>query len=140
MTSDRINEIYKMLVDSQKGYAEAAEIADDPAISQMFSQRAHERQMLIARFPLGLDGQASNDGGSVAGAAHRLFINLRRMVQDDTKVALAEVERGESTFLEAIDSALDDDDLVGADRQLMSDLREQVMDDRNEFAGLHARY
>ncbi len=141
MPANRLDEIYELLVDSQKGYSEAAEIADSPAIARMFAERARERQSMVGRFSQLLP-QASLDrnGGTASGGAHRLFLNLRRMVQDDTKVALSEVERGESAFLEAIERALDDNDLVGQERQLVSELHHEVMEDRDAFAGMNERF
>lgn len=140
MASTQIDDIYEMLVDSQKGYQEAAEIADDPAIARMFADRATERQALMQRFGRNVPAAHTEQGGSVGGAAHRLFINLRRMVQDDTKVALAEVERGEKAFLEAIESALHDGQLSPQDRPIVTDLHQKVLDDHNAFAAMSERY
>lgn len=137
-TNERLETIAHLLVDSQKGYAEAADIAEDSAIKQMFADRARERAALVDSFTRlvpGL-GMADRDDGTVAGAGHRLFINLRRLVQDDTRVALAEVERGEETLLTALREALDDSQLGGQERGLIADLHERVLADRDRFAAL----
>lgn len=139
MPSRDLENLYQMLVDSQKGYEEAAEIADSAPIAEFFANRARERADLIADFASIVPGlSAAREEGTATGAAHRLFINLRRMVQDDTKVALAEVERGESAFLTAIETALDDNDLVGEERQLVADLHDEVRADQSVFAEMRA--
>ena len=136
-----LENIYQMLVDSQKGYAEAAEIADAPNITEFFANRARERASLVEEFAAVLPMAADPaNAGTAAGTAHRLFINLRRMVQDDTKVALAEVERGESLFLEAIKSALDDTGLDGDERRMIADLNDEVRADQAVFAEMRASF
>jgi uncharacterized protein (TIGR02284 family) len=141
MRSAEIDNIFHMLVDSQKGYAEAADIADSPRIAELFAERARDRQDFVNRFTAVFPAAAAErDEGTTAGAAHRLFINLRRMVQDDTKVALAEVERGESAFLEALENALEDDELVGEERQMVSELYDDVLADRDQFAEMKAMF
>ena len=139
MPSRDLENIYQMLVDSQKGYEEAAGIADAPNISEFFANRARERASLVEEFATVVPTAAGSPGdGTATGAAHRLFINLRRMVQDDTKVALAEVERGETAFLEAIQSALSDNELLSTERQMISDLQDEVRADQSVFAEMRA--
>lgn len=139
MPSRDLENIYQMLVDSQKGYQEAAEIADAPNIAEFFANRAHERANLIEEFATIMPGMSrARDEGTVTGAAHRLFLNLRSLVQDDTKAALAEVERGESAFLEAIENALNDNDLDTAERQMVADLHDEVRADQSVFAEMRA--
>jgi uncharacterized protein (TIGR02284 family) len=140
-TSERFETIAHLLVDSQKGYAEAADIADDAGIKQMFADRARERATIVEAFRRHMPGlDVRPDDGTVAGAGHRLFINLRRLVQDDTRVALSEVERGEDTLLTALRDALDDSQLTGTERGLIADLHERVLADRDRFAALKRAY
>jgi uncharacterized protein (TIGR02284 family) len=139
--TDRFETIARMLVDSQKGYTEAAEIAEDPQIQQMFANRARERAMLVQQFEGLLPGLSGRqDEGSFAGTAHRGFINLRRLVQDDTRVALSEVERGERALVEAIEEGLDDTSIAGAHRTLLSSLYDQVRQDHDQFAAMKATF
>lgn len=138
---DRFRNIAKMLVDSQKGYSEAAEIAKDPHIQKMFAERAAERARLVGNISRASPGfHADPDEGTVAGAGHRMFLNLRRLVQDDTKVALSEVERGEEAFLSSLRDALDDQSLTGAERGLVAELHTQVLADKERFATLARAY
>jgi uncharacterized protein (TIGR02284 family) len=137
--TDHLERITQLLVDSQRGYSEAAEIADDPHIAQMFASRASRRAALAAEFASVLP-RVDADDGTAAGTAHRMFVNLRRLVQDDTRVALGEVERGESAFEEALDRALDDTQLTGQARAAISRLHDEVRSDRDQFAALKEAY
>lgn len=142
MTSSDFDTIAQMLADSQKGYAESAEIADDPQVKQMFADRAQRRQQLLqeirATVPrFGMNGDAD---GTTAGAAHRAFLNLRRLVQDDTRVALAEVERGEAAFLERLQEANADNELTSQERQVVGRLLQEVSADHDRFASMKAMF
>jgi uncharacterized protein (TIGR02284 family) len=138
MTNTRLDAIARMLVDSQKGYEDSAQIAKDPAVARMFAERARRRMALKREFAGILPSlDATDREGSIAGGAHRAFIELRRLVQDDTRVALSEVERGETAFLEALDEALADRDLTAAERSAVARLHEEVRTDRDAFAALN---
>jgi uncharacterized protein (TIGR02284 family) len=134
--------IAQLLADSQKGYSEAAEIADDPQVKQMFAERAQQRAALMQELDTAVPGVRSrdHDEGTASGAAHRVFINLRRLVQDDTRVALAEVERGEGTFLETLQDAVNDTSLTSQQRAIVGRLIEQVSADHDRFASMKAMF
>jgi uncharacterized protein (TIGR02284 family) len=134
--------IAQLLADSQKGYSEASQIADDPQVKQMFADRAQQRAALMQELEQVLPGLGTrrHEEGTATGAAHRVFLNLRRLVQDDTRVALAEVERGEGTFLEALQDALNDTSLTSAERGIVGRLIEQVSADHDRFASMKAMY
>jgi uncharacterized protein (TIGR02284 family) len=133
--------IAQLLADSQKGYSEASEIADDPQVKQMFADRAQRRAALMQELERALPGLGRREEeGSAAGAAHRVFINLRRLVQDDTRVALAEVERGEATFLETLQDALNDTSLAQEERSMVGRLIEEVSADHDRFASMKAMF
>ena len=133
--------IAQLLADSQKGYSEASEIADDPQVKQMFADRAQRRAALMQELERTLPGLGRRqEEGSAAGAAHRVFINLRRLVQDDTRVALAEVERGEATLLETLQDALNDTSLAQEERSMVGRLIEEVSADHDRFASMKAMF
>jgi uncharacterized protein (TIGR02284 family) len=134
--------IAQLLTDSQKGYSEAAQIADDPQVKQMFADRAQQRAQMIQEIERVMPGLGTrrDEDGTAAGAAHRVFINLRRMVQDDTRVALAEVERGEATFLESLQDAINDTSLTTEQRGFVGRLLEQVSADHDRFASMKAMF
>jgi uncharacterized protein (TIGR02284 family) len=134
--------IAQLLADSQKGYSEASQIADDPQVKQMFADRAQQRAAMMQEMEHSLPGLGTrrDEEGTAAGAAHRVFINLRRMVQDDTRVALVEVERGEATFLETLQDAVNDTSLTSDQRGFVGRLIEQVSADHDRFASMKAMF
>lgn len=135
--TERLHTIRQMLADSQRGYQEAAEVADDPQYKALFAERARERGQLMQEFGLNAGLASIDNTGTLSGAAHRAFLNLRALVQDDTHAAAAEVERGESAFVEALEAALNDHDLASTDRMWVSRLYDHVRADRDRFAAMH---
>lgn len=135
--TETLHELRAMLVDSQRGYAQAAEVAEDAQYKTLFAERARQRAALISEFGFDTGLASANTDGTAAGAAHRLFLNLRALVQDDTHAAAAEVERGESAFVTALEAALNTHDLAASDRNWVARLYDHVRADRDRFAAMH---
>lgn len=108
---DLLNELIETTIDSVDGYEQAAEVASDPDLAGTFRRFAAERREALDRLRAevrALGGEPEDDG-SVLAAAHRLFLNLRTAVQDDTQAAIAEVERGEDYITAQYEGALNSD-------------------------------
>lgn len=135
--TERLHEIRRLLADSERGYREAAEIAENPEYKALFAERAAKRGALMRDFGLEAGLGSVDATGTAAGAAHRLFLNLRALVQDDTHAAAAEVERGETAFVEALEAAMADRDLAASDRTMVERLYDQVRADRDRFKAMH---
>lgn len=123
------------LTDSINGYEEAAEVAENSGISSYLRQKAQERRTITESFrqriaSMGGDAQV---GGSVSAALHRRFLDLRSMFQNDTKAAVAEVERGENYLKERFESFMQDANLSADTREFLRSTYEQVRFD-------HARW
>ncbi|MGL6044595.1 MAG: DUF2383 domain-containing protein, partial [Sandaracinobacteroides sp.] len=74
-----IENLKRMLVDSQRGYAEAAEVAENSAISNAFRERAHERAEMARELQFDTDYDDEAPEGTFTGSAHRLFMNLKSL-------------------------------------------------------------
>jgi uncharacterized protein (TIGR02284 family) len=96
--------------DSEQGYRRSAQDASDSDLKQQFEQLANERSSMAAE----LDRMIRQHGaepswkeGSLTGAAHRMWVDLRTALSNNERqVILEEVARGESAAEEAYDSAL----------------------------------
>lgn len=107
-----LNSLIKTTFDSVKGFQDAAEDTDAGRFASLFGQMANDRdrvarelQDVVRRL-----GGTPADGGSVAGSAHRAFMNFKELLSSsDEKAVINEVERGEdyikSKFEEAIADA-----------------------------------
>lgn len=95
-----LNDLIQTCIDGQKGFQTAAEAIDDPSLkaelqgySDQRGEFAADLQNLVAAV-----GEAPRDSGSVTGALHRGWLNLRDAVSSrDTYAILAECERGEDS-------------------------------------------
>lgn len=103
-TYDAVRELVSINRDAAKGFKTAADSIDDPAVSSMFLKQSSERES-FAQDLLGLAGSKREEvdkGGSVTGAVHRWWLDLKgTMSSDSLQSVLEEAERGEEKALEA---------------------------------------
>lgn len=103
-----VNELIETLKDGQKGYAEALTDVEDADLKEIFKKYAAQRARYITEledqlFKLDLKPE---EEGSVTGAVHRAFINLKGLVTGkDRHSILAECERGEDYAKAAYEKA-----------------------------------
>jgi uncharacterized protein (TIGR02284 family) len=96
--------------DSEAGYRKAAEDADKEDLKFEFEELAEQRAKMAEALDkilreLGIEPAAA---GTLAGSAHRAFLDLRSKLQrGNPKAVFAEIARGEGTFESAIDKALE---------------------------------
>lgn len=119
---DTLNDVTKMLIDSQKGYEKAADVTeDDFSFRAEFQRRAADRRELVQEFQNrvnSLGGEAETDGG-VLGSLHRAMTEFSSMFRDDTKAALEAIDDGEEQLAEHIERNLDNDGLDTDTRSLL---------------------
>jgi uncharacterized protein (TIGR02284 family) len=93
-----LNDLIETSKDGEKGFTTSAEDTKSPELKAIFLARAKDCATAAAQLQqlvAGLGGDPE-EGGSVAGAMHRGWVNLKGAVADRTDVAiLEECERGE---------------------------------------------
>src|SRR5215207_10331780 len=118
MADDRtlvtLNRLIENARDAERGFRTASGAVADPALRRLFMTYAHQR----ADFARELSEEVARlggtpvDRGSVAGALHRAFLNLRAAVGNrDERAVIAEAERGEAASVGAYRQALGAADL-----------------------------
>lgn len=92
-----LNELIRTTQDERKGYAEAAELAQDPQLKTLFIIRSSECAQAVEHLQLVVQqlGREPEVEGSVAGTAHRGWIRLKTALKDNNAAVLEEVVRGE---------------------------------------------
>lgn len=100
-TLEGLQDLIEINIDSSKGFDTAAEAIENSSIADMFRQCAAERRRFgdeLSQY-IRLNGGKPETTGSVKGAAHRWWLNIRGKVQDgDEHAVLAEAERGEDAI------------------------------------------
>jgi uncharacterized protein (TIGR02284 family) len=106
---DTLGRLIETCRDAERGFRAAADAVRDPALERLFSAYARQR----AAFAQELEVEARRLGGapprrgSVAGALHRAFINLRAAISGrDEGAVIAEAERGEAAAVATYAAAL----------------------------------
>jgi len=119
-----INSLIETLKDGQEGFKQAAEAVKDSDLKSLFSEYSLQR----SRFAGELQAQAvqlgeskPEDSGSVSGAMHRTWIDIKSAVTSgDDHAILAECERGEDSAIKEYKEAMEDDDLSAPVRDIVS--------------------
>lgn len=134
-----LNTLIATLLDSVDGYQKSAGDVDNPDWAQRFNSRARERQAAVAKLQAAVAsaGGTPEDESSTAGAAHRVFINLKEAVTGrDDKAILNEVERGEDYLKGKFQTALKNVDLAPAARAAVEEAWESVRAGHDEMSAL----
>ena len=108
-TLDGLQELIEVNIDSGKGFAAAAEKIENPDIAMYFRRCGERRQGFAGELQrvVGLNGQEPEHTGTVKGAIHRWWLNVRGTVQQgDEHAVLAEAERGEDAIKHTYEDVL----------------------------------
>jgi uncharacterized protein (TIGR02284 family) len=108
-TASQLNSLIEICKDGQKGFQEAAEIvhcnelkAELQGYSRQRAEFATVLQSEVSRL-----GVTPEKGGSVAGAIHRGWINLKTaLTSNDDQAVINECERGEDSAVAAYQDAM----------------------------------
>jgi uncharacterized protein (TIGR02284 family) len=119
-----INDLIETLKDGQEGFRQAAEAVEDPELKSLFNeyslQRAHFAGELQSE-AMGLGESKPEDSSSAAGAMHRAWIGLKGAIsKHDDHAILAECERGEDSAMKEYEEALEEKNLIGPVRDIVS--------------------
>jgi uncharacterized protein (TIGR02284 family) len=124
-----LNSLIETTIDSVDGYRHSAGEATGSTFTDIFRQRAEEREQVVARLRdrvRELGGEPEEEGGLLA-KAHRQFLSLRDAVTGrDDKAVVAEVDRGESYLNGKWEAALADTELSSETQRLIRELYQSV--------------
>ena len=109
-----LNSLIETCKDGQEGFRSAAENVKNADMAALFRSYSSQRQQFAAElqtFVRGL-GEGMEKSGSVAGALHRGWIDLKAAVSaKDEHAILAECERGEDSAVDEYRDALQHSEL-----------------------------
>jgi uncharacterized protein (TIGR02284 family) len=100
------------LIDSVNGYRDAAANAEGTRFQEIFRRNADERSRVAEELRAEISRLGGNppDDGSVLGATHQRFLDLKAAITGrDDKAIINEVERGEDYLKEKFEAALNSD-------------------------------
>jgi len=137
-----VNELIETSRDGEKGFSKSAEEVEEPQIKSLFLKRAQNCSTAARELEEQLKrlGGKVEEGGSVTGALHRGWVDVKATVTGhDTAAILAETERGEDYAKKVYGEALETD--LPADlRQLIERQYQGVLANHDEVRNLRNTY
>jgi uncharacterized protein (TIGR02284 family) len=137
-----VNELIETSRDGEKGFTKSAEEVQDPQLKSLFLKRAQSCSVAASELEQQLRalGGKIEEGGSVSGALHRGWVNVKAAVSGhDTAAILAETERGEDYAKKVYGEALEVE-LPASLRQLIERQYEGVLANHDEVRDLRDTY
>jgi uncharacterized protein (TIGR02284 family) len=128
-TKSLLNDLIETLKDGQEGFRAAAEDVQSSDLKALFSEYSLQRSKFAGELQAlarSLGESDPEDSGSVAGALHRGWINLKSALSSkDEHAILAECERGEDSAVAEYRKAMENSDLPA---NVLDTLRKQFAD------------
>src|SRR5947209_13562173 len=138
-TISTLNTLIATTIDSITGYEDSAENIDNQRFSQIFRERANERQQIVEqlRSEVRRLGGEPEDGGSFMGKAHQRFEDLKAAITGrDEKAIINEVERGEDYLKDKWQTALQSGDLRGETHDLVQRCYQSIKSGHDQMSAL----
>ncbi|WP_289022608.1 PA2169 family four-helix-bundle protein [uncultured Salegentibacter sp.] len=134
-----LNTLLKKNKDAEKGYQYAAENAQDPQLKAFFSERAqerydfgHELETEIRDF-----GENPERGSSLAGEAHRTWMNLKSSLSSNKdEAALEEAVRGEQVAADEYEEVLKNPEIPPTTANLLLKQKNGIVAALNKLKGI----
>ncbi|MEH6656877.1 PA2169 family four-helix-bundle protein [Leeuwenhoekiella marinoflava] len=107
--SNKLNELLTKNYDAEAGYKLASENVKNNTLKEYFNRRAKERYDFGHQIKneIKVYGETPDKGTSLAGDAHRLWMNVKSTVSNDNEEAiLEETIRGEKNAIEEYNNIL----------------------------------
>ncbi|HVT90196.1 MAG TPA: PA2169 family four-helix-bundle protein [Tepidisphaeraceae bacterium] len=107
--SDTLNHLLEICRDGEEGFQTAANAIEDPSLKAELMQYSMQRRDFETDLvgALGTFGETARERGSVSGAVHRGWINIKAAIAGkNSHAVLAECERGEDSAVEAYRDAI----------------------------------
>jgi uncharacterized protein (TIGR02284 family) len=134
-----LNTLTATLIDSVKGYRDAAENSESGRFQELFRSNADERSGAVEelRAEVRRLGGDPEDDQSTLGALHQRWLDLKAAITGrDDKAIINEVERGEDYLKAKFQAALDGDTLTGESRAVVERAFQSVLKGHDQVSSI----
>jgi uncharacterized protein (TIGR02284 family) len=110
-TTEALQDLIRINIDSAKGYREAADNVDYPVFESWLKSNASQRDEFANELQgfVELSDEEARDSGSMKGTFHRWWMNLKTTLSsDNVESVLSEAIRGEEAIKSEYESAIRD--------------------------------
>ena len=126
---EKLNDLLEKTYDAEKGFKKAAENTDHKQLKSFFENKAkqrydfgHELKVEIKTF-----GQKVDQGDSIAGKAHRAWMDVKALFSlDSAEAMLEEAIRGEKAAVEEYKEVLEDTSLPSSTAAILRNQKEAI--------------
>ena len=126
---NKLNSILEKTYDAERGFKKAAENVKNNALKNYFNSKAqerydfgHELKSEIRSF-----GEKVDKGGSVAGTAHRTWMDIKAMFSfDDEESMLEEAIRGEKVAIEEYEDVITETSLPSQTKAILEAQKNKI--------------
>ena len=136
---NKLNTLLEKTYDAEKGFKKAAENTDHGPLKDYFQRKAQERYDFghALKSEIRSFGQEVEKGDSLAGKAHRTWMDVKALFSsDDAESMLEEAIRGEKAAIEEYDDVLEDTSLPTTTASLLKTQRSHIQNGLNTIKRL----
>jgi uncharacterized protein (TIGR02284 family) len=135
-----LNRLVEICLNGRRGFEEAARVVRDPRLAAVLQEYAIQREQFGARlmYEVARLGGRPEKHGTVAGLAHRRWMDVRSVMGGDDPAVLRECERGDRHARSAYERALSAD-LPPEIRALLQDQLAQISAAHRDLEQLQRR-
>jgi len=144
--SDALSVIYELIemsIDGEKGFKDAAVLAEDSSLKSLFGERSKQCATAVVELEScakALGDTAHEHTGSLAGTAHRSWQKLRAAMSESNLAVLEEVERGEDHAKAKYMKALKGDVLPPLARTVVQKQYDGVLQNHDRIGDIRNSY
>ncbi|MDT7827789.1 PA2169 family four-helix-bundle protein [Pricia sp. S334] len=136
---DKLNDLLEKTYDAEKGFKNAAENVEHTNLKSYFQKKAQERYDFghALKSEIRQFGQEVDKGDSLAGKAHRSWMDLKNFFSSDNVEAMLEESiKGEKKAIEEYDDILQETNLPPSTETLLRQQRMAIESGLNEIKRL----
>lgn len=128
----KLNNLLEKTYDAEKGYKKAAENVDHASLKSFFNRKAQERYNFghELKSEIKTFGQEVDKGGSIAGTAHRAWMDVKAIFSSDNEESmLEEALRGEKSSVEEYNDVLNETSLPTSTKDILGRQKSSIQND-----------
>lgn len=128
--ASRLKALGEYVQDSINGYRAASEAAQSTELCKAFERRLMARENTLDTINTGLAAQGDPQAlsGSGIGTAHEFWTRVTSALDSSMSTIAARIEEGEKYLQSQFEKALDDHDLRGTERAVISQCYPEICD------------
>ena len=126
---EKLNGLLEKTYDAEKGFKKAADNIENQALKNYFKSKAQERYSFghELKEEIRTYNQEIDKGGSVAGSAHRAWMDIKALFSlDDEESMLEEAIRGEKTAVKEYEEVISETSLPSSTKSLLESQKNKI--------------